>query len=502
MQTKNQLKSHRRNKSKSWLKIALAVVILLAAAGAVFYVVLNKKPALLPASKPEITAPEDKDDKDSVPVKGEKPELPPASGFQPTGRASLAAAAAGIPGITWTQDRRMSSAGGEAYTAYQNAHSVIAGPDGTAHMTWYEVDPASRFSYKIYYQKSQDNGKSWEGGDSPIETVVNFMGSLNMSVNPTLAVSGSNIFLVWSAQPAGAASSGDKKSKPTFKPTVNSQLYMKRSADNGASWQEVRQLTDLSGASFSQSLWAEGEHLYFVWMNMTEGAGGETNDVYFMHSGDLGRNWNPAIKLTEGGGGGQPTVVSKGDRALVFFMSMRDGNWEIYYKHSGDRGASWSDEIRFTDNPGISEVPAAAVDGDTVHLVWEDSSDGPTDFDYEIYYRRSDDMGLTWNDAVRLTNAPKYSLDPSISAQDGNVHIVFADRRDGQQVGRIEDKEMYYVYSVDNGKSWSQNIRLTNDPANSIFTTVWFWNRLAHIVWVDLKEGASAVYYKRGALGQ
>ncbi len=51
----------------------------------------------------------------------------------------------------------------------------------------------------------------------------------------------------------------------------------------------------------------------------------------------------------------------------------------------------------------ISHVmPVIAINGSVVHVVWSDERDG----NYEIYYKRSTDGGVSWGADTRLTNNP------------------------------------------------------------------------------------------------
>src|SRR4030095_12008333 len=65
----------------------------------------------------------------------------------------------------------------------------------------------------------------------------------------------------------------------------------------------------------------------------------------------------------------------------------RDGNFEIYYKRSPDQGLSWGSDTRLTTNLGTSWFSTITVSGMQVHVVWMDNRDG----NYEIYYKRSTD---------------------------------------------------------------------------------------------------------------
>jgi hypothetical protein len=239
--------------------------------------------------------------------------------------------------------------------------------------------------------------------------------------------------------------------------------------------------------------------MYVVWADLRDGDG----DIYLKRSGDYGATWSEDMRLTKSAGyRGQPAVAASGSTVLVFWMDNRDGNWEIYYARSADGGETWSQDTRFTNDGGVSEVPVVAVSGNTAHVAWTDSRqtdpEGHYIDAYEIYYKSSTDGGATWSDEIQLTDAPKWSADPSIAALGSNVHVVWPDRRDMAGSGREADRELYYKYSADAGASWSGDTRLTYLTGESAIPSIALSDSTIHIIWEDTHSNSSQIFYKRG----
>ncbi len=182
-----------------------------------------------------------------------------------------------------------------------------------------------------------------------------------------------------------------------------------------------------------------------------------TDEIYYKRSTDGGLSWGTDTRLTNNSTGSyMPSVSASGSTVHVVWFDERDGNIEIYYKRSTDGGLSWGTDIRLTYNSAVSFYPSVSVLGSTVHVVWFDSRDG----NYEIYYKRSTDGGLSWGTDIRLTNNSAGSYVPSFSVSGSAVHVVWYDDRDG-------NNEIYYKCSTDGGLSWGTDIRLTNNTAAS-----------------------------------
>src|SRR4030095_7349361 len=130
-----------------------------------------------------------------------------------------------------------------------------------------------------------------------------------------------------------------------------------------------------------------------------------------------------------------------------------------------------------TNNPSFSEGPTICESGPNVYVMWQDMRD----VNFEVYCKRSTDGGLNWGADTRLTNNSFLSGYASACASGLNVHIAWIDTRDGNQ-------EIYYKRSTDGGINWEADTRLTNNSANSYFTSMTISGTKIHVVWYDGRD--------------
>ena len=261
----------------------------------------------------------------------------------------------------------------------------------------------------------------------------------------------------------------------------NYEIYYKRSADAGATWESDMRLTNNPAISGSSSIAVSGDTVHVVWNDNRTGLWG----LYYKRSTDVGMSWSQDTLLTPNGNIGPTTICSDGSALHVAWSDARDGNDEIYSMHSSDGGTTWSADSRLTFDSALSEYPSIAASGSTVHVAWWDSRD----IDWELYYKRSTDGGSTWEADERLTDSPGYSQSPSIGASGSSVHVVWFDDRDGNQ-------EIYYKRSTDAGLTWSADSNLTNDPASQGVPCIAVSGSNIHTVWNDYRDGNFEIYYK------
>ncbi len=270
----------------------------------------------------------------------------------------------------------------------------------------------------------------------------------------------------------------------------NYELYYKRSTDAGISWEPDRQLTNDPAFSVIPSVSASGTVVHVVWRDTRDGANGE---IYYKRATASGLFWGADTRLTYNSAvSTAPSGTVSGSNVHVAWADNRDGNYEIYYKRSTDGGVSWGADTRLTNNPLVSSGSSISVSGSMVHVVWHDQRNGVNG---EIYYKRSTDAGISWGADTRLTNNIAESNNPSVAVSALFVHVVWWDTRDSGNY------EIYYKRSTDGGVIWGSDTRLTNAPSISEDPSVCLSGSVVHLVWTDERDGNFEIYYKRDPTG-
>lgn len=258
-----------------------------------------------------------------------------------------------------------------------------------------------------------------------------------------------------------------------------------------AQWQPDVRLTNQSATSITafnyKSIAVSGSVVHVVWYDDRDG----NFEVYYKRSPDDGISWGTDTRLTNSAGTSWFSSLGvSGFEVHVIWMDNRDGNFEIYYKRSVDGGLSWSGDTRLTNDTAASRFPSVAVSGLVVSVIWQDARDGND----EIYYKRSADGGISWGADTRLTNDTAGSIFATVSASDSIVNVLWEEYRDG-------NAEIYDKHSTDGGLSWSPDTRLMNDPAESFSPNTWSFGPTVHLVWYDTRNGNAEIYYKRSPDG-
>jgi hypothetical protein len=101
-------------------------------------------------------------------------------------------------------------------------------------------------------------------------------------------------------------------------------------------------------------------------------------------------------------------------------------NYDIYFKKSTDGGVTFSKAINISTNPGFSQHPQIAVSGSNVYLAWTDD----TSYNKEILFRMSSDEGNSFGRTIKLSDGIGESYNQEISSYGNNVYVVWENKYD------------------------------------------------------------------------
>jgi hypothetical protein len=229
------------------------------------------------------------------------------------------------------------------------------------------------------------------------------------------------------------------------------------------------------------------QNLYVVWSEFdVYGSADPTHfsNLLFSRSTDDGITWSGPKRINKISGdcldesnsvmGGMPAVGPNGEVYVSW-----PGPAGIAFDRSTDQGITWlAEDIIVADNPagdhyhisGISRggsCPTIACDlsngpyRGTIYINWSDQINGSDDTD--IWLSKSSDGGNTWSQAIRVNDDPpgKHQMFHwmTVDSTNGNLYFVFYDRRNYND----DRTDVYLAVSKDGGDTFS-NYKISESP--------------------------------------
>ncbi len=315
---------------------------------------------------------------------------------------------------------------------------------------------------------------------------VNDDSTTGEQTNPSMAVLGDNVYLIWED-----ARNGDK------------DIYFGNSSDGGSTFGPNIRVDDDGGSSAQTepdiAVDSQGR-IHVVWSDNREGI----DHIYYSNSSDGGQNWVAAKKIDDATQNERsvPSIsVSNNGHIYVAWTDQREDavvkNRNIYFTSSIDNGTSWAADKRLHDpTPYIDQRdPDVASYNSYVYVAWTDDSSS----DKGVHFVRSLNDGGTFTAPIDLissepsTTQEKVSMDVDAT---GNLYAVWKDNRQGVNI------DIYFTRSVDNGASWGTHV-LAVDASTSCQNPVVnaFNSTYCSVAWHDTTSVDDDVWYKNSTDG-
>ncbi|RKX69421.1 hypothetical protein DRP53_08200, partial [candidate division WOR-3 bacterium] len=372
----------------------------------------------------------------------------------------LSIASADPPG--WTEDRRIGFLPGDHW----NPRADCCGD--TVHLVYQRNWTAPDTLWEeVYYKRSTDAGNTWE------QDILLSNKDLINSIMPDIAVKGDTVVVVWFGYQSGV-------------------IEYRRSLDGGISWLPI----DTINSSFSlgyPSIDIVNDTVYLCAIMSDTGG----HPVCYTFSSDGGATWDSIRPLYPQMFPGSRISVSWPDVHIVFTADDPDsGNTEVFYIGSHDGGRTWDEAMIISHRDDIAgQIPFNTSWPGGTAVSWYDYKYSPYPWTGDIFVRRRNKFG-EWLEIDSLTTAHR-AVWSDILAERTHLHVVWEDERHDPG----HNFEIYYRESPDLGITWYPEVRLTNAPYHSYRPALACGGRYLHLFWYDRRDYGNnswgVLYYKR-----
>jgi hypothetical protein len=214
--------------------------------------------------------------------------------------------------------------------------------------------------------------------------------------------------------------------------------------------------------------------IHLAWFQVTQG-------IKTTQSSNGGASFQPARFVSDGGSVQWP-VPAVGPSSEVYIGWLDLSNSELRFDRSDDLGRTWGTDRTITPLLITNEPLNGGVDVLSYPAMMVDVSDGPRTgtiyvgyldrgapgADTDIFFRRSVDEGNTWSDPVRVNDDPLDNgadqFHPWIVVDEvGAIAVIWLDRRDDPS---NLDWHTYIARSFDGGLTFTPNVRVSSAPSS------------------------------------
>ena len=429
--------------------------------------------------------------------------------------ASIVIAASTVPATSAAEDKAINPAVTAAVQVSNNpdparGHStpLITRNPKTGVLVIADCEARTKRTLDVY--RSVDDGRSWAPGGSPMTAPwTDACGNPDSNISHSMLYDNDGVLYV-------GFHASDPKFATIDRPNRPVHIWLAKSTDDGLTFSTVRVYEAPEAAEADRGLkrnyraWVavdpnDTQFVYVSWMQFhtNDEPVSSGNKALIVASSDGGRTFGKPFSLREGDPQGsyegRPAVDRKGVVHVTFAGRGRvppgpDGQpivpappapiRTVMYRSSSDHGQTWTDAKQIEEgNAGFAHNRKWALradpNSDNLYALWYGNPNPravlPAD-DRDVYLRVSRDSGKTWEDRVVVNDdsaeANVQHMHPNLSvAPNGRLDIVWMDSRNSPippgtltapGVTYVGHQDVYYTYSLDGGRTFAENIKITD----------------------------------------
>jgi len=247
-----------------------------------------------------------------------------------------------------------------------------------------------------------------------------------------------------------------------------SELFYK--VYNGTRWSDMIQITFDDFPDVHPDAAVFNDRLYMTWHSKRDGQ--YAWDIYLMTFD--GMDWTTPQRLTNNPGvDDHSSLTSYNGKLWLFWTSDMEGSFGIYYMIFN--GSEWSSPYRLAD--GLH--PSSVVFRDKLYVAWYSGA--------YVYVKFYD--GYSWSEEIPVAKEWVMAT-TGLGVFNDTLYLLYASDRDGNW-------ELYY--KTFNGTCWSDNVRVTYNPAKDGWGHLVSYQNRAYLMWQRMTDSHTEVFYKTSA---
>lgn len=343
-----------------------------------------------------------------------------------------------------------------------SVYSQVASSGNNVYVVWEQsVKGQNAKNYDIFFMVSNNGGINFSDP-------VNLSNNKGFSEHPQISATENNVYILWIDNSNGTR-----------------QILFRKSVDGGENFDQMIKLSKNISSSYNAELAAFGSSLIAVWNELDMQKG---NVIMLKESEDRGFSFEETKELGASDLQTYPKIVAYKDQTYVTWNTNRtnDQTHQIVLSKVLDDGHDLPTmQKRIAKYLQDGESHVTALDRNVL-VFW---TDGNAQGHKNLYYTRSTNYGNDFGDIVDISQRFDDSSNVETAFVDGNLYVVWQEGVSGNQ-------EIFMRTSSNGGVTFGQAINISNNKGTSECPSISVSNNKVHVVWEDDTLGNHEIYYK------
>lgn len=348
----------------------------------------------------------------------------------------------------------------------------------STYVVWTDTSNSTNGNGKIFFRVSNDSGINF----SKVLILSNKTGDSNL---PDISAYKNNVYVSWEDESL-----------------QNSDIFFRASPSNGATFGNILNISNDTISSTLAKVASNKNYVYVVWVGSNE-EDPKNFEIFLRRSNDSGQSFGPIVALSKSAGDStDPHIVVPRNSNNVYVVytdcdaTHDDPVCGIYFVRSTDNGVRFESPQQISIVPPLSQylsilgdfhppivrsllsafginvheimeehnsvIPlmTSSEDGKDVYVLWQD--DLTTTGASDIFFRKSNDFGKSFDGAINLSNTPGISRLAQIVALGSDIYVVWSDTNTA-----FAQFDVFFKNIGEHGKRLGKTINLSSSIGNS-----------------------------------
>jgi hypothetical protein len=350
-----------------------------------------------------------------------------------------------------------------------SVYGQVAAWNSQVYVLWQDSMPSDNRNYDIFIKNSVNNGTTFG-------LPVNLSNNSGFSEHPQIAVYGNNVYAIWADDTSG-----------------NREVLFTRSADNGASFDSIKNLSNNTSDSLNQEIAVFGDNVYVVWLDQNE----DRTNILLRASADGGTTFGRTVSISSNANDETfPKIAVYGSSVYIAWNMVNEEldqieNDGLFFVRSSDGGHTFDNTMKLNRENNFGEPQVAAIN-DTVYVV---SGGLPSKEVSGLFLIKSTDGGKSFSEP-EMIDANGIFVNPL------NVEVVASDPQFSYVAGDVFVSGNGEILLLEmTGNNSTRILNLSNNAKISECPSIAIAGDNIYVVWEDLTPGNHEILYAKGMRG-
>jgi hypothetical protein len=257
---------------------------------------------------------------------------------------------------------------------------------------------------------------------------------------------------------------------------LNNQIFSSLSTDGGITWQSPKSIIKMPKPHWPYTAFRTSSGRILLAYSTNAAI-----NIYYSDDDDVTWKW-PTVTLPNPTGVQEIAITQSSDNTIWLSYGIPE---HVYFRKSTDGGMTWLPDQTFSAETWIERyLTIIETTPNNFIGIYQDNSSG----NFDIYKKVSTDNGNTWSHPIKILDNPLDEERPKVlKSNDGTIWLIYQMQKP-TVLPKFKQYDIYYTKSTDNGVTWQPSTQFTRYIGNDFYVNAAIFGNSPLLSFVTIKR--------------